>query len=159
MSRNLTHAHCPVCGPQTFVVRGLSLTMHIIFFLITGGIWLVVWILMELFKGQPYCAACGQTQKQAAAIARQQSSRYTREISEFERKFERIQEIIENLPEEEIATLEAKGIEWQSKDRHFDFDPPANSSALEMEHYMEKVRLEVEAMLDRLELVLGYRPG
>lgn len=51
---------CKSCSKQVLVRRkGTSHLVHFIFTLLTGGIWLIVWILASIKIGGWRCTQCG----------------------------------------------------------------------------------------------------
>jgi len=158
MGQVITHNHCSVCGPQTFVAPKPATLFYLITTILPCGLGAIFWLIDALVREKPRCSSCGRTQAEGNQLARIKAKAYDQEMLAFEEKFERIQNIIANLTEEQIAEIEERGITGFPQGNYFDFDPPASSCVREMEHYMDKIRLEVDSMLDRLELVLGYRP-
>ncbi len=54
--------YCKNCGRQVVVFRkGTNHILHLLLTIVTGGIWLIVWILTGVKFGGWRCASCGSS--------------------------------------------------------------------------------------------------
>jgi hypothetical protein len=124
----------------------------------TFGLWVIIWFIAELTNKPPYCSTCGRTKGSAARVVEEAVQANVEELATLERQFEEIGQAIDHLSEDEIAAIESRGITSFPSWDDFDLSIPNYSSLDDMNHHMRGIRLEAISMLDRLELVLGYRP-
>ena len=72
MATQSKRAHCPICdttGPHTREVGRVNHILHLILSILTGGIWLFVWLLLAILpnkKGKWSCGNCGASESQMA---------------------------------------------------------------------------------------------
>jgi len=57
-----TQQHCPDCNEGVLAQRsGVNHILHLLLTIVTGGLWLIVWILISIFHfGGWRCSKCGK---------------------------------------------------------------------------------------------------
>jgi hypothetical protein len=51
---------CPTHGPVLARAKGTSHILHLLLTIVTGGLWLIVWLLVSAKKKDWRCPLCGQ---------------------------------------------------------------------------------------------------
>ena len=74
--------NCPLCGVQPFNAEKVNHILHLILSILTGGLWLVVWIFLAISRDAPTCAKCGLP----AAQAKRQEKKGQREQEQAHRR-------------------------------------------------------------------------
>ncbi len=55
-------AHCSSCDRKTVHLRNRpNHILHLLLSIMTGGIWILVWLMANVFQRGPSCTECGKT--------------------------------------------------------------------------------------------------
>ena len=61
MAEDKTSMFCESCDSQVLAVRpGTNHVLHLLLSIVTGGLWIIVWILLSVRVGGWRCSRCGR---------------------------------------------------------------------------------------------------
>jgi len=61
MALQETSGFCKFCNKQVLIRRkGTNHLLHLILSILTGGLWIIVWIIAAMSKGDWRCSQCGR---------------------------------------------------------------------------------------------------